>query len=379
MIRYSLHRIVTSGLLVAGFGLLCGCERPPMEAVQSGYRGLGMEEVINPRIDAAKYAKNELPAVIPAAPAEGPPASSVYKNIEVLKDLNVAQFTRVMLAITQWVAPPDQSCNYCHASDMASDEKYTKVVARRMLQMVRHVNTDWKTHVAETGVTCYTCHRGNAVPKNVWFTNPGESATSGLIAGNAGKNMPSTVAGLSSLPYDPYTRFLLGDANIRVISEDALPDGNRSSIKMTDSTYALMISISQALGVNCVYCHNSRSFAVWDASTPKRTTAWYGIRMVRDLNNDYLVPLTSTFPTHRLGVLGDVAKVNCATCHQGVFKPLYGESMAKDYPELVGPLHPADAAAPGTAVTGAVAPSTESPDVAAPGVAAPPTAALLRP
>jgi photosynthetic reaction center cytochrome c subunit len=37
-----------------------------------------------------------------------------------------------------------------------------------------------------------------------------------------------------------------------------------------------------------------------------------------------------------LGVLGDVAKVNCATCHQGVFKPLYGESMAKDYPELTG-------------------------------------------
>ena len=57
-----------------------------------------------------------------------------------------------------------------------------------------------------------------------------------------------------------------------------------------------MISMSQALGVNCTYCHNSRSFAVWDASTPKRTTAWYGIRMARDLNNDYLVPLTATFP-----------------------------------------------------------------------------------
>ena len=41
----------------------------------------------------------------------------------------------------------------------------------------------------------------------------------------------------------------------------------------------------------------------------------------------------------RLGVLGDVAKVNCATCHQGVFKPLYGESLAKDYPELVGAMH----------------------------------------
>ena len=100
-----------------------------------------------------------------------------------------------------------------------------------------------------------------------------------------------------------------------------------------------MIHISEALGVNCTYCHNTRSFAAWDASTPKRTTAYYGIRMVRDINTDYLVPLTPTFPAHRLGILGDVGKVNCATCHQGVFKPLYGESILKDYPELAGEMH----------------------------------------
>lgn len=332
-------------ILAAALAALAGCERPSMDEVQTGYRGLGMQEVINPRLDAKKAAKNAIPAVIPAAAPGGPAASSVYKNIQVLKDLNVAQFTRVMLAITQWVAPPDQSCNYCHTSDMSSDDRYTKVVARRMLQMVRHINSDWKDHVGDTGVTCYSCHRGNAVPQNVWFTDSGPSSNTGLIAGNAGKNNVSPAAGLTALPYDPFTRYLLDDKNIRVISNDALPDGNRSSIKQTDSTYALMMSISQSLGVNCVYCHNSRSFAVWDASTPKRTTAWYGIRMTRDLNNKYLVPLTSMFPDHRLGIHGDVAKVNCATCHQGVFKPLYGESMAKDYPELVGESKSAEPAA----------------------------------
>jgi photosynthetic reaction center cytochrome c subunit len=323
---------------------LCGCERPPIESLQGGFRGLAMQQNINPRLDAVKADKNQLPAVIPPAPADGPLASSVYQNVKVLTDLNVAQFTRVMLAITQWVAPPDQSCNYCHGANMASDERYTKVVARRMLEMTRHINSDWKSHVAATGVTCYTCHRGNAVPQNVWFASPGASSTSGLIAGNAGKNKPSPAAGLTSLAYDPYSRYLLDDKNIRVISLDALPDGNRSSIKQTDATYALMISMSQSLGVNCTYCHNSRSFAVWDASTPKRTTAWYGIRMVRDLNNHFLVPLTGTFPEHRLGPEGDVAKVNCATCHQGLFKPLYGESMAKDYPELTGVMAHADTA-----------------------------------
>jgi photosynthetic reaction center cytochrome c subunit len=342
-------------LLLAGAALvaLCACEHPPVETLQGGYRGLGMTTLINPRSDAAKAAKNQVPAALPAAPADGPLASTVYTNVQVLKDLNVAEFTRVMLAITQWVAPPDQSCSYCHSSNMAADDRYTKVVARRMLQMVRHINTDWKDHVGKTGVTCYTCHRGNAVPQEVWFTNPGMSNATGMIAGNAGQNKPAASVGLTSLPYDPFSEFLMDASNdVRVISTTAAPSGNRASTKSAEETYGLMVSISKSLGVNCTYCHNTRSFAVWDASTPKRTTAWYGIRLARDLNTAYLTPLTSTFPSHRLGVLGDVAKVNCATCHQGVFKPLYGESMVKDYPELAGEVHheaPAPAAAPDAA------------------------------
>ena len=37
---------------------------------------------------------------------------------------------------------------------------------------------------------------------------------------------------------------------------------------------------------------------------------------------------------NRLGVLGDAPKANCATCHQGAYKPLNGAPMVKDYPEL---------------------------------------------
>ncbi len=287
MNRNSTDRGVAPRLLLAGvalLGALSGCERPPIESLQGGYRGTGMEELINPRLDAVKAAANQVPAAIPAAPTDGPPASSVYQNIQVLKDLNVAQFTRVMVAMTQWVAPPDQACNYCHGANMASDDKYTKVVARRMLQMVRHINSDWKSHVAMTGVTCYTCHRGNAVPKYVWFTNPGESADSGLIAGNAGQNKPEAAVGYASLPYDPFTALLLKGGEIRVNSTQALPGGDHASIKTAEVTYGLMMHMSSSLGVNCTYCHNSRAFASWELSTPKRTTAWYWIRMVRDLN-----------------------------------------------------------------------------------------------
>jgi photosynthetic reaction center cytochrome c subunit len=92
--------------------------------------------------------------------------------------------------------------------------------------------------------------------------------------------------------------------------------------------------ISQALNVNCTYCHNTRSFAEWDASTPQRAVAWHAIRTVRQINADYLVPLKPVYPANRLGPTGDPPKANCATCHQGAFKPLFGAPMLKDYPEL---------------------------------------------
>jgi photosynthetic reaction center cytochrome c subunit len=355
-------RVAPTGLIAAIAALACltGCERPPVEVIQGGYRGTAMETLVNPRLDALKAANNEVPAALPAAPTGGPLAGTVYKNVKVLTDLNVAQFTRVMLAMTKWVAPPDQSCGYCHSvANMASDERYTKVVARRMLQMVRHINSDWKDHVGVVGVTCYTCHRGHVVPQYVWFENPGQSASSGMIAANPDLYSPEATIGSTSLPYDPFTPYLLHDATIRVNSTQALPGGNDSSIQQTDLTYALMVHMSTSLGVNCTYCHNTRSMPVWSTSTPKRVTAWYGIRMARELNVDYMTSLTGVFPQHRLGVLGDVAKINCETCHQGVFKPLYGISMAKDYPELEGAMTPPPATPPAST--------------------SPPTAALAKP
>ena len=36
------------------------------------------------------------------------------------------------------------------------------------------------------------------------------------------------------------------------------------------------------------------------------------------------MPLKDVYPRARLGPVGDPPKANCATCHQGAFKPLYG-------------------------------------------------------
>jgi photosynthetic reaction center cytochrome c subunit len=327
-------RITFAAASLATLAILFGCNRPPVESVQRGYRGTGMDQLYNPRVLAAQTVQNQAPAALPASTPGGPLASTVFKNVQVLGDVDVAEFTRLMVAMTNWVAP-QQGCAYCHADgDLASDVLYTKVVARRMLQMTQQINGNWRSHVAGTGVTCYTCHRGQPVPANVWFADAGPKQPLGVAGNRAGQNWPAPMVGLTSLPYDPFTPFLDQSNEIRVVSTTALPSGNHKSIKQTEWTYALMMHMSQSLGVNCTYCHNTRSFAAWDASTPQRGVAWYGIRMVRDLNNNYLDPLSGTFPTNRHGPLGDGPKIDCATCHNGIFKPLYGANMLKDYPEL---------------------------------------------
>ena len=158
------------------------------------------------------------------------------------------------------------------------------------------------------------------------------------MADNSGQNKPAKSVAYTSLPYDPFTPYLMEDKPIRVNGDEALAmtgsAANRSSTKQAEFTYGLMTHMSTSLGVNCTYCHNTRNFQSWEESRPQRVTAWHGIRMARDLNNEYLKPLTGTFPAHRLGPQGDVAKVNCTTCHQGAFKPLYGAPMARDFPEL---------------------------------------------
>jgi photosynthetic reaction center cytochrome c subunit len=359
-----------SSLVIAsllGLALLAGCERPPVQSTQNGPRGTGMVQIDNPRIDAAlKAAQLAVPELPPPGGNDGPKAKDVYQNVKVLGDLSVGEFTRHMVAITAWVAP-EQGCTYCHVANLADDSLYTKVVARRMIEMNRHLNVDWAQHVGGAegaGVTCYTCHRGKPVPANIHFTGTdAKNNRVGAGMGNDfGQNKADPSIALASLPYDPFTPYLLGEQPIRVQTTTALPTDNPASTKQAELTYSLMNHFSNSLGVNCTFCHNTQSFLTWN---PQRVTAWHGIRMARDVNTAYLEPLTKAFPAHRLGPTGDVAKVNCATCHQGVNKPLGGLAMAKNWPGLTTTA----TAAPAVVVPAAAA----APVVAAP-VAAPPQA-----
>jgi photosynthetic reaction center cytochrome c subunit len=320
----------------AGLMLLAGCEIGPKDSVQTGYRGAGLDQIVDR--SSIKEATAIPAAAYPLPPDGGPSAAQSYQNVPVLGGLSKDRFDHLMAQISQWVAPPEQGCNYCHnPANLASDEKYTKVVARRMLQMTQSINTRWASHVKGTGVTCYTCHRGNAVPEYRWALAEGTLNPRSILGNRHGQNAPDPNVGYASLPSDPFHDYLEGKGNIRVASDQALPSAaHKVSIKDAEKSYGLMMHISSALGVNCTYCHNTQSFRAWNLSRAQRGTAYYGIRMVRDINDEYLMSLAATFPANRKGPHGDVYKVNCTTCHQGLSKPLGGVSMLTQAPGLKG-------------------------------------------
>jgi photosynthetic reaction center cytochrome c subunit len=303
----------TTLLAVLSFSA-CNVFGEDRKGVQTGFRGTAMEQAYDVDATNEKFSQVVIPEVLPPA---GPsmPGPLPWQNVQVLNDISQAEFNRTMIAMSTWVAGTG-NCAYCHnlanfaADTLPSGEPiYTKIVARRMIQMTRHINAQYSEHVANTGVTCYTCHMGKPLPNGLWFY--------------ASQN--------------DYLRHYLDRDGARVITRQIEPsNANRSSVKQTEWTYALMISQSKSLGVNCTYCHNSRAFSSWEEAPPQRVTAYHGIMMMRDVNTNFLAPLEPVYPAVRLGAMGDAPKAQCITCHNGAYKPLYGAQMVKDYPAFWG-------------------------------------------
>jgi photosynthetic reaction center cytochrome c subunit len=314
------------------------------EFTQTGPRGIGMQipaldSTIDPTI--ADYYTEE-----PYPPYEGEPlAGEVYENIQVLGDVPEGNFLRLMNALTIWVAGDEGNCAYCHAGadegEYADDSLYTKVVARRMIQMTQYINEEWESHVnynAEVGVTCYTCHRGENVPSYTWYRiDPVTSATEGWASV---QNRATVQSQWTSLPSDALYRYLYEDNRIAVHSlesrEAGVPGmGDYASIQDTERTYSLMNYFANSLGVNCVFCHNSRAFYDPSQYTPQWANASAGIYMAQDINTMFLGPLEEVYPPNRLGpVYADAGKAACKTCHKGYNKPMQGLNVIADWPEL---------------------------------------------
>lgn len=292
-------------------------------------------------------AANQAPAALPPAETGGPRATEAYKNVQVLTDVSAAEFMRTQQAITQWVSPKE-GCGFCHTGeDYASDAKPAKIAARTMMRMTRHLNTDWANHVAPAGVTCFSCHRGQPIPAEVWI--PQAPAPTHQLIAKMENWQESADTVRKFFPDAGWAEYLLQDQPISVQSTAALPNNTIAARVVAKRVYEMMMQMSNGIGVNCGYCHNSRAFASWDESTPYRWVGYDALRLVRDLNNNFLlsvvhdVPQTRqlttetdlpVLPERQRGVQLGNGLVVCKTCHYGLTKPLNGANMLHDYPAL---------------------------------------------
>lgn len=238
----------------------------------------------------------------------------------------------VLLAMQAWTGIPNL---------FEDPDSYQYAVGSMMISMTQNINENWDGHVnanGEVGVTCYTCHRGQPVPSEIWFDIlPVTERTAGW---SSNQNRATSLSQSTSLPSDALQQYLV-EANVIAVHDlDSRVAGvpgqdGYPGIQNAERTYSLMNYFSNSLGVNCVFCHNTRAFYDGGQVTPQWGTASLGILMVQELNNDYIIPAGGLLPAERLGPRnGDEPKVACRTCHKGYQQPLQGTNVIGDWPQL---------------------------------------------
>lgn len=186
-------------------------------------------------------------------PAQTPPASTektaeqVYKNIKVLNGMPASQ---VMMAMNFMRASLGVNCAFCHVQngnewDFAADTKREKGTARKMITMVKGINTD--SFNGQTRVSCFTCHRGNE-HTNGMPPLPQEAPAGGPGGPGPGPSGPAGPAGQDGPP--PVTPDQLFDKFIAAVGGRAALEAVKSRVaKGTQTTTdgrSLTVEIAQS-------------------------------------------------------------------------------------------------------------------------------------
>lgn len=187
-------------------------------------------------------------------------------------------------------------CTHCHMEgDFAADTNPKKEIARKMISMVRLIDTSFPSSagVFPEGyheVDCITCHRGNIKPETKAprkFYNHGNSL---------GEPPPAQRPGVS----------------LKLLPPDTHVHGAES----------LMGEFRDALNVDCGYCHGGGKPLETDAN-PRKDIGRKMIMLVRQINANF--PGTGVFP------VGD-QEVTCWTCHRGDPHPVSLSNKRYDLP-----------------------------------------------
>jgi photosynthetic reaction center cytochrome c subunit len=328
--------VAGSAVFVAGIIVVAG-QPFATASQQTGPRGTGMhvQEFVS-SLEAGDPTVAGFFTSDPIVPEEGAAVIGEAEGVPPsLANLTPENYDRLVTAMREWTGIPDLL--------EPGNDSYQTTVAYSMIEMTQNINQNWAAHVqanAEVGVTCYTCHRGNPVPNNVWFeVSPVNSNVAGW---SANQNRVTMVSNFTSLPSDYLETYLLADedgnyaaVNVHDLESRVQQQPGDPLIQQTERTYAYMNYFSNSLGVNCTFCHNTRAFYDPAQVTPQWATASLGIIMVQEQLEQYILPLQDVLPEERLGpVYADVPKFACRTCHQGEQQPLNGLNVIRNWPEL---------------------------------------------
>jgi hypothetical protein len=98
-------------------------------------------------------------------PQGAPPAGGARrpmpepKNLKVLK-VPTSELIPIMRNFSQSLGV---QCTFCHVQgNFAADDKHEKDIARMMITMTEHINSNFPNGTAHVG--CFTCHRGDKEP-----------------------------------------------------------------------------------------------------------------------------------------------------------------------------------------------------------------------
>nr|BAC22145.1 cytochrome subunit bound to reaction center [Rhodovulum sp. OG-JAC2M2J] len=302
---------------------------------QTGPRGIGMDVTKfvrdNPQYDP--YEETYVAFERVEAEEGTPTAAEAYgDSVVAFGDMDQASFDRLQEAMSAWVGTK------VVLYDDGEVDETTLAITENCVEATQYLNDDWDTHnlaSAGIGVNCYTCHRGEPTPPGAWFkAGAVNSAAAGWAAVQNRLMVDNTytASNFTSLPVDYNEVFLLEGASIKVHDLESRVDQQPGDPVWQDAerTFALMNHQSNALNVNCVYCHNTRAFYDPTQVTPQWSITTLAQTMLIDVNQTFYEP--------RSEVLGrEAGKVNCMTCHMGVVRPLNGTDMVAEWPELAAP------------------------------------------
>ena len=208
--------------------------------------------------------------------AQNKAARPAPKNLKIMAASDDVPFT--MRGFTQALGV---QCTYCHVQgDFSSDANPKKDVARKMIAMVRQIDSNFPSAsgaypAGDHEVDCITCHRGSAKPET-----------------KAPKEFFNHAESLGFKPPPPTP-----GVNLKVLPADTRVHGDGS----------IMHDFRDALMVDCAYCHGGGKGFEVDAN-PRKEIARNMIKMVRQINANF--PGTGVYP------VGNQA-VTCYTCHRG--------------------------------------------------------------